>query len=137
MVVAPLALAPYIRFDNRAPKRYVRAVGAELDRTLAPDDRIVLIDPQSAGEYVVIMYYALHGRPRVAGDVTAAAQGQFPIPPETTHAWVHVPTPAVEAALDVKLGSGASYLLKRRGGEWAVEKSWPYPGYRLPSDDAD
>lgn len=137
VVVAPLALAKTIRFDDRAPKRYVRAVGADIDRMLRPSDRIVLIDPTSAGELVVIMHYALHGRPRVIGDVTTAAGGTIPIPPETTHLWVHVPTPAVEAALDATLPSGASYLLARIGGRWAIEKSWPYPGYRLPTDVPD
>ena len=137
VAIAPLALAKTIRFDDRAPKRYVRAVGAEIDRMLRPSDRIVLIDSTSAGELVVIMHYALHGRPRVIGDVTTAAGGTIPIPPETTHVWVHVPTPAVEAALDAKLPSGASYLLARMGGRWAIEKSWSYPGYRLPTDVPD
>jgi hypothetical protein len=137
VAIAPLALAKTIRFDDRAPKRYVRAVGAEIDRMLRPSDRIVLIDSTSAGELVVIMHYALHGRPRVIGDVTTAAGGTIPIPPGTTHVWVHVPTPAVEAALDAKLPSGASYLLARMGGRWAIEKSWSYPGYRLPTDVPD
>jgi hypothetical protein len=137
VVIAPLALAKTIRFDDRAPKRYVRAVAADIDRMLGPKDRIVLIDPISAGELVVIMHYALHGRPRVVGHVTTAAGGTIPIPPETTHVWVHVPTPAVEAALDATLPSGASYLLARTGGRWVIAKSWPYSGYRLPTDVPD
>lgn len=137
VLLAPLVFAKMIRFDDRAPKRYVRAVAADIVRTLAPTDRIVLIDPRSAGEYLVIMHYALHGGPRVVGDVSTAAGGTIPLPPDATHVWVHVPDAAVEAALDVKLASGASYLLARKGGAWTIEKSWPYPGYRLPTDIPD
>lgn len=137
VLIAPVALAAMIRFDVRAPKLFVRAVGAEIQRTLSQDDRIVLIDTTDSGVYVMMMYYTLHGGPRVAADFTTAARGNLAIPPAATHAWVHVPTPAVEAALDATLPSGASYLLRRSGGRWTVVKSWPYPGYRLPSDDAD
>lgn len=137
VLLAPVVFAKMIRFDDRAPKRYVRAVAADIMHTLAPTDRIVLIDPKSAGEYLVIMHYALHGGPRVVGDVGTAAGGTIPLPPDATHVWVHVPDAAVEAALDVKLASGASYLLARKGGAWTIEKSWPYPGYRLPTDILD
>jgi hypothetical protein len=56
------------------------------------------------------------------------------VAPDLDAVWVHVPTPAIDAALRTTLAPRASHLLKRENGRWTEIKSWPYPGYASPAD---
>jgi len=143
MLALPVAASGKLRFDVRAPKLYVRAVGEELRRTLPADARLAVMDPAGDGFYVMLMRYATRGAPKVAvwfaarsdyapDKVRAALDGA-----RATHVWVHVPTQEVARALGVELTEATSHLLAREGDAWRLVRSWPFPGYRSPADVPD
>jgi hypothetical protein len=138
-VATPVALAGKLRFDIRAPKLYVRAVSEEVAGMLGHDERIAVIDASGDGTYAMMMRYVLGPRVRMlAGDPQmpeALIRGVLAAP-DLDAVWVHLPTPAIDAALGTTLAPHASHLLKRENGRWAEIKSWPYPGYASPADVA-
>ena len=139
-VAWPVAGATKLRFDVRAPKLYVRAVAGDIAPLLKPADTLAVIDASGFGTYPVMMRYELLGRPaqlvifETTMSVAEVDVRQFLDSKSPGYAWVHVPTPAIEAALGVKMAPRASYLLRRDGAGWREVKSWPYPGYELPVD---
>ena len=138
-VATPVALAGKLRFDIRAPKLYVRAVAEEMVGTLGRDERLAVIDASGDGTYAVIVRYRLGPRVQMLTGDRNMPESQVRnvlSDPRVNAAWVHVPTPAIDAALGVTLATGASHLLKREDGRWIEIKSWPYPGYASPSDIA-
>ena len=140
-LIFPLVMAPKLRFDIRAPKLYVRAIGPEIDRLLPDGARLAIVDPRDAGFYSKLMRYVLYPRTQVVGSL-------FYDPPtdqilkaladnRATHAWVHTQTAAARAAFGLPLPDGASYLLAKESDGWRQLGDWPYPGYALPSDVPD
>ena len=108
-------------------------------RTLGRDDRLAVIDASGDGTYAMMVRYVLGPRVQMlAGDpqMPESLIRNVLSDPRLDAAWVHVPTPAIDAVLGMTLAPGASHLLKREGGRWIEIKSWPYPGYALPSDIA-
>jgi hypothetical protein len=136
-VATPIALAGKLRFDNRAPKLYVRAVAEEMAGLLGRDDSLAVIDASGDGTYATMVRYVLGARVQMLAGDPRMPESQVrsvlgPTGPDAV--WVHVPTPAIEAALGVALAPGASHLLRRENGRWVEVKSWPYPGYASPAD---
>ncbi|MBX9633913.1 MAG: hypothetical protein K2X44_02935, partial [Magnetospirillum sp.] len=142
VLAVPLATSKYFRFDLHPPKLYVRAVAADMRPLLPEGARLSVVDPADSGFYALLMKYLMHGR-------TAAVDRLYlDQPPDTpaaitkrlnwfspSHAWVHIPTDATRQVFGQPLPSGASHLLAREnGGNWALVKSWPYPGYANPHD---
>lgn len=142
-LVLPVALASKLRFDLRAPKIYVRSVGAEIATILPRNARLAILDPTDNGFYIEVMRYTLHGTAQIVASVSsynrAGADEIRALLAQNAagFVWVHVPTAIVRAELEVPLMDGASYLLSRGEGGWSVVRSWPYPGYRVPSVEAD
>jgi len=143
ILALPAALSGKLRFDDRPQKHHVRAVGEEMARILKPEMRIALIDPSHNGFYGVLMRYALNRSVEIVAWVSSYT-GSEPHKIRTyldkqaaTHAWVHVGTPDLEAALGAKLPLGSSYLMRRDGNEWTIMRTWPYPGYNHPNDLPD
>lgn len=138
-VATPVALAGKLRFDIRAPKLYVRAVAEEMAGTLERDEKLAVIDASGDGTYAMMVRYVLGPRVQMlAGNLQmpeSLVRGILSNP-DIKAAWVHVPTPAIDAALGMTLAPGASHLLKRADARWVEIKSWTYPGYALPSDIA-
>jgi hypothetical protein len=138
-VATPIALAGKLRFDIRAPKLYVRAVAEEMAGLLGRDDRLAVIDASGDGTYAMMVRYVLGPRVRMlAGDPQMPESLVRGVLSNTgvDAAWIHVPTPAIDAALGMTLAPRASHLLKRENGRWTEIKSWPYPGYASPADIA-
>jgi hypothetical protein len=138
-VATPVALAGKLRFDIRAPKLYVRGVAEEMAGTLGRDEKLAVIDASGDGTYTMMVRYVLgpqvqmlSGEPQMSESLVRG----FLANAGATTAWVHMPTPAIDAALGVPLAPGASHLLKRENGRWIEIKSWPYPGYAAPNDIA-
>lgn len=144
-LVAPAALAEKIRFDLRPQKIHLRAVGAELGRTLPAGSRVGVVDPRGDGLATMILRFELTsdtgaGRDIVmAGDinlfggaVSADRIEKFAANPIYTHLVVHEALPEVEAALGVRLTQNAITMLERTADGWRAAKAWPYPGYTDP-----
>ena len=136
VVVAPIAFATKLRFDLDPRYLYARTTAAAIAGLLTPADRLVLIDPEDNGQYLVIMRYALHGSDSDAAEITAFAG----VTPErlratvdgarASHVWLYRPLPIIEPAFGVRLAPGSSYLLKREGARWTALGASPHP---LPS----
>lgn len=143
ILALPVVMSGKLRFDDRPPKHHVRAVGDEMAQILKPDMRLAIIDPTHDGFYGVLLRYALNRSVKIVAWISAYT-GSEPNKiranldqKRATHAWVHVGTPDVEAALDVKLPAGSSYLLRRAKSGWKIMRSWAYPGYAHPNDLPD
>ena len=138
VLAAPLALIDKVRFDLRAPKQYVRGVGAELATILPPRARLAIVDPLDPGIYAKLLRYELYRSVLVVAELHHFASADAVLAPlrktKATHAWVHTQSDAVRAAFKADLPGGASYLLEASRAGWGVVRSWPYPGYRLPTD---
>lgn len=133
VLAAPFALATKIRFDRDPRYQYARTTALAIARMLTPADRLVLIDPDENGQYLVIMRYALHGSATAAAEVTGftnatpARLRAIVDRARASHVWLYQPSPAVDAAFGVRLAPGSSYLLKREDGHWATLHGWPHP----------
>lgn len=133
VVVAPITLATKIRFDRDPRYQYARTTAAAIGRMLSPTDRLVLIDPEENGQYLVIMRYVLHGSATDAAEITGFS-GATPArlhaiidKARANYVWLYRPLPAIETALGVILAPGSSYLLKREGNQWVTMHAWPHP----------
>lgn len=133
VLMAPVVFATKLRFDRDPRYQYARTTATAIAELLSPADRLVLIDPEDNGQYLVIMRYALHGSATDAAEITAFA-GATPARLRATvdkarasHVWLYRPLPQVESALGVRLAPGSSYLLKRDGGRWTTVRAWPHP----------
>ena len=135
VIAVPVALSGKLRFDNRPAKMYVRAVAEEMAGMLGRDTKLTIVDASGDGTYAMMVRYALGGQAdALSGDVTLPEPlvREFLAEHPAAPVWVHVPTPAIDAALGVTLAPRASHLLARDGGRWHEIKSWPYPGYAAP-----
>jgi hypothetical protein len=140
-LAAPLLLIHKIRFDLHAPKVYVRQVGAELAPMLPAGARVAIVDPLDAGMYAKMMRYEIYR----SGEVVSVLKNGLPLKwlrkrldeSKPDHAWVHTQDAAVRTVFQAELPAGSSYLLKASDQGWRVIRSWPYPGYRLPTDIPD
>jgi hypothetical protein len=143
ILILPAALSGKLRFDDRPPKHYVRAVGDEMSHILKPDMRLAIIDPSQDGFYGVLLRYALNRSVEIVAWVSAYTKADrhkirtYLDETSATHAWVHVATPDVEAVLGASLSAGSSHLLRRDPSGWKIMRSWPYPGYAHPNDLPD
>ncbi len=142
VVALPVVFAYKLRFDVRAPKIYVRQVGDEIARIVPKDSRIVVLDPLETGFYAKQMRYRLYGVATLIGDsnvfrYTKPEGVRELLELEPTHIWVHTQNPAVGQVLGLSLPLRNSHLVEREGEKWRLVKSWPYPGYDLPSDIPD
>ncbi|MBT3990922.1 MAG: hypothetical protein HN884_07485 [Rhodospirillaceae bacterium] len=142
-LILPIGAAAKIRFDIRAPKIYVKKVGLEIARTIPKNSHVIILDPLDSGFYAKMMRYQLYG----VADVILKTSAFTKETPEklkkrvaeskATHIWVHTKNKAVDEIVGLALADRTSHLLKRQGNKWQLVKSWPFPGYNLPSDIPD
>lgn len=142
-LLSPAALIERIRFDLRLAKFYVRDVGAEIARIVPPGARLAIFDPTDNGFYGVLLRYTLHHSAEIVLQVSSfSTESEAELGAKlgergANHAWVHVPTPAIERVLGVALAAQSSYLLARNEDRWTIARAWPYPGYLRPTDLPD
>lgn len=143
VILLPFAAATKLRFDDRPPKTYVRAVASDIRDSIEPNSRLAVIDFAHGGFYAMMMRYYVFDAADIAVILTAYQGVSARIirksidESNATHAWVHIPTQEGAKAFGVQLPDRSSYFLKRQNGAWRIIRSWPYPGYRLPSDLPD
>ncbi len=144
-----VAFSEKLRFDLRPWKDHIRTVGRELARDLPPGARISVVDPEGNGLAFMMIKYELVVGPGLARDIDL--RGKITVYSDTsdeglrkslddpllTHAWVHKSLANVQMAMGVTLAPRNSHLLRRDGGRWQLEKSWPYDGYDDPYSEPD
>jgi len=143
LLILPLVFAPKLRFDLRAPKQFVKLVGAEMSTILPKGARVFVMDPRSSGFYTKLMRYQLYGIATLTGDITAfsdkapnAVRDKL-VNSNSTHVWVHTQTDVILNVLGDHLPPQNTHLLEKKGNGWKLIKSWPYPGYNQPQDIPD
>lgn len=143
LLAIPIAASGKLRFDNVAPKLYVRAVGSEMAGILPAGTRLSVLDPTDNGFYRLLLGHMLNGSAEIVFAISAGwKKGAREIAAElagkkANYAWVHVPTPKLERALGTRLPKRSSYLLVREPAGWAIMRAWPYPGYDDPRNVGD
>jgi hypothetical protein len=139
ILIAPLALAHKIRFDQYAPKIFVRAVAEEIVETIPKNARFASFDVTSVGDFEVMARYVITPHVDYVGFVIAASQPtvenirKFIDTRQPEYAWIHVPTEPLRTVTGLTLPPRHSYLIKNENSEWKVIKSWPFPGYDDPN----
>lgn len=139
IIVTPFALAYKIRFDQYAPKIFVRAVADEIVETIPKDKRFIAFDNVGIGDLEVIVRYVV--KPHVKSykfvissyRPTVESLGELISDQQPDYAWVHVPTKTLELVTGLMLPPRHSYLIQRDARRWRIVKSWPFPGYADPS----
>lgn len=138
VLAAPIAQAGRLRFDINPARSFARSVGVEVATLLPPDSSLAVIDRLDNGIWAFYIRYELGRRAIVSGLVGGtvadpdALRRAFAEQPTLSYIWVHVPEPAIEAAVGVPLEPKNSHLLARAGDRWQLIKSWPWPGYDDP-----
>jgi hypothetical protein len=132
VVALPIALSHKVRFDTNSRYIYVRAVAKDMARILNPGTRLLVVDADNDGQYVVIMRYLLHGSARIVGEVTAFTRTtpeklrKLVARQRASHVWIHQPVPVTVQTFGIQMKPGSSYLLAREQSGWSVAQSWPY-----------
>ncbi|CAN0574143.1 unnamed protein product [Laminaria digitata] len=140
IIITPLALAHKIRFDQYAPKIFVRAVAEEIVEIIPKDVRFASLDVTSVGDFEVIARYVITPHVNYVGFMILAYKPtienvkKFIARTQPEFAWIHVPTKALEAATGLTLPARHSYLVKNEPAGWKIVKSWPFPGYDDPNN---
>ena len=143
LILLPVAFAPKLRFDIRAPKQFVKKVGTEMASILPKGARIMVLDPLANGFYAKLMRYQLYGVATLSRDISLFHPKKLDYvrkyieESNSTHMWVHTQSKDVVEALGVPLKERNAHLLEKQGAGWRLIKSWPYPGYNNPNDIPD
>lgn len=132
VLAMPIAMAKKLRFDLDPRYGYARATAIDMAKHLAPTDRLLLVDPDDDGQYLVIMRYWMHGSATIAGEInawnkpTVAKVVATAKVARASHIWVYGGGPIVDKAFNVSLGTGHSHLLARRSSRWVPIARWPH-----------
>ena len=143
LILLPVAFAPKLRFDIRAPKQFVKQVGAEMASILPKGARVMVLDPLANGFYAKLMRYQLYGVATLSRDISLFHPKKLDYvrkyieESNSTHMWVHTQSKDVVEVLGVPLKERNAHLLEKQGAGWRLIKSWPYPGYNNPNDIPD
>jgi hypothetical protein len=133
VVALPIGMAKKLRFDDHPRYHYAWETGRAIAKQLTKKDRIILIDPSSNGQYLVIMRYNLQPTTMIDSEVTSAHRptsgdiAKRASAKNITHVWVYDPTTVVRQAFGLDLTGGRSWLLAKHGGKWGPVASWPHP----------
>jgi len=131
VIIGPLAFAKKLRFDIQPGYQYARHMGQTLATILTRSDRLILVDQNDNGQYLMLMRYALynsavvvkkidtHERP-VGRNVTDTARNL-----NATHAWIRSGNTLMQNDFGKNIREDRSYLFVFRDGNWQVISSWP------------
>lgn len=132
VVALPVAMGQKLRFDKHPRYGYARTIAADIAATLTQDDRLLLVDPEDDGQYLVIMRYRMHGSARVVAEINAWSRPTAQLIRDSaasrraSHVWVYSAHPAVSGAFGLALAPNSSYLLARDGSRWRIVRAWPH-----------
>lgn len=132
----PLPYFELLREDHGAAARFMRAVGDDLASLLPAGSRLAVLDGASPANSAAMLRYRMNRRETIVAELPGRAPGDarsiLSILEERrmSHAWIHTPSAALSDALDVALPGGASYLLRRQGGDWRIVRRWPHADYK-------
>lgn len=133
VLIAPIALAPKLRFDLEMPKAHFLKVARAVAARLPEGARVHVLDPTGSGESGIMLSYAIGGHARFTGWMSAfhgptGAKLDDAFRAKTDdYLLVHSLVPGSADAARLGLKDKISYLLARQAdGEWKVVASWPY-----------
>lgn len=132
VLVAPLAAAPWIRFDIDPMKFWMRQTLTEVGHAIPSDQAASVFDPRGSGLSSVVAGYEWGGHPAVAGQFSAFSNSD-------PKAWIDRPQSTdwmvVMSGADVILGEEvpAAIVFQRVDGRWTERQRYPYPGNQIPA----
>jgi hypothetical protein len=133
VISLPVGMAKKLRFDEHPRYHYAWETGRAIAKLLTKQDRILLVDPSSNGQYMVIMRYNLQPTTTIHSEVTAAHRptsaglAKRASADKVTHVWLYDPTPMIKQAFNLDLAGGRSWLLAKQTGKWTPVANWPHP----------
>ncbi len=132
-IALPVGAAKKLRFDSHPRYLHAWSVGKSLAEKLGKQDRLLLVDPESDGQYLVIMRYLLQMTTGLEGELTGWSRPSAPsiakrvMANDITHVWLYDATPMIREALGMQIEPGRSWLLERRANRLEPVASWPNP----------
>ncbi len=131
VLALPVAMGRKLRFDMHPRYAYARTVAADIASVLTPKDRLLLVDPQDDGQYLVIMRYGMHGSAKVVMEInswsrpTAKLIRDGAASRNASHVWIYSAHSMAADAFGLALAPNKSYLLARDGRRWRIVRVWP------------
>lgn len=129
--IGPLVFAKKLRFDIQPGYQYARDMGKTLATMLTRTDRLILVDQNNDGQFLMLMRYVLynsaavvkkidiHERP-IGKNVTDTARAL-----NATHAWIRSGNALMQNDFGKNIREDRAYLFVFRDGNWLVISSWP------------
>ncbi len=133
ILLMPIALAKYIRFDIDPQKTYIRETGRAIAPLLPGESRLFVVDPLGSGLSGKMIDYETAYRTKFMGHLSAfdafkpEVYAKFFAEREVTHVWVHTLNQPVAELFGLPEDGRRSYLLERKPEGWREIANWPYP----------
>ena len=133
VVILPVALVKKLRFDLHPRYLFARTLAKEIATKLSPKDRLLVVDFDSDGQYLMVMRYVMHGSASIAGELTAASKPHNRVlhsrlgHGDVSHFWIYEASNTLAQKFDLPLKEKESYLFEKSGNSWIIVKSWAHP----------
>jgi hypothetical protein len=133
ILLMPLALAKYIRFDVDPQKTYIRETGRAIAPLLPVESKLFVVDPLGSGLSGKMIDYETAYRTKFMGHLSAfdafkpEIYSKFFVERGVTHVWVHTLNQPVAELFGLPEDGRRSYLLERKQEGWREVAHWPYP----------
>jgi hypothetical protein len=129
MLVAPVAAAPLLRFDQDMPQPRARFAARHLTLGLKDDDRVALVlpdDNKTAGNVLTAMLRFTPPRRRDL-DITISTTADADAFAQLARDGIRLAFLSCTDAAPLPLPPGAAALLRFSDGVWSPVAVWPYP----------
>ena len=133
VVISPVILVKKLRFDLHPRYLYARTLAKEIATKLSPKDRLLIVDFNSDGQFLMVMRYVMHGSAQIAGELTAASKPHYQVLHsrlgygDVSHFWIYEAPNVLAQKFDLVLKGKTSYLFEKAGNRWIIARSWPHP----------
>jgi hypothetical protein len=133
IIIMPLAMAKYIRFDIDPQKTYIRETGRAIASLLPTENKLFVIDPLGSGLSGKMINYETAYRTNFIGYLSAfdafkpAVYSKVFAERGVTHIWVYTVSKETSELFGLPEDGRRSYLLERKSKGWQEVASWPYP----------
>ncbi len=133
VVIAPIAMAPKIRFDLDPPLPYMQAMAYDVDRTIPENGKLLIVVLKDDGLQATVMRLRTW---RATRDYHVLDNDTFQPsavldPQRPNYAWFYCASDLLRTRFQVDLPKDGASLIHYSDGQWRLMQTWPYP---LPPD---
>jgi hypothetical protein len=131
VLVGPVAVAPYVRFDADSQKQWNRRQLRDLMTRLPAGDRVAVFDSHGSGLANIMATYEWNDRLALGGTYSGFTTTDPLVWQRNVEApWILVLS-GRERLLGDKIPEGV--LLHHQGDSWEIADRFPYPGSKFPA----